>query len=42
VTSDARDLIALMPFARQLGMTIEEASAERVVALLPWHTQLAH
>jgi 1,4-dihydroxy-2-naphthoyl-CoA hydrolase len=40
VTSDARDLIALMPFAEHLGMTIEEASAERVVALLPWQAGL--
>jgi 1,4-dihydroxy-2-naphthoyl-CoA hydrolase len=40
VTSDARDLIALMPFAQHLGMTIEEASAERVVALLPWQAGL--
>jgi uncharacterized protein (TIGR00369 family) len=40
VTSDGQDLIALMPFAKQLGMTIEEAGADRVVALLPWRAEL--
>ncbi|HYS31348.1 MAG TPA: PaaI family thioesterase [Streptosporangiaceae bacterium] len=37
---DLRDLIARMPFAAQLGMTLEEASPERVVALLPWTPRL--
>lgn len=27
-----QDLAALMPFAQQLGMTVEEAGADRVVA----------
>lgn len=40
VTSEAQDLIALMPFATQLGMTLEEASSDRVVALLPWRAEL--
>ncbi len=40
MTSDARDLIAQMPFASQLGMTLEEAGPERVVALLPWRPEL--
>lgn len=40
MTADAQELIALMPFARQLGMTLQEASAERVVALLPWRADL--
>jgi 1,4-dihydroxy-2-naphthoyl-CoA hydrolase len=40
VTSEADDLIALMPFAEQLGMTLQEASAERVVASLPWRSGL--
>jgi 1,4-dihydroxy-2-naphthoyl-CoA hydrolase len=40
VTADAHDLIALMPFARQLGMNLEEATADRVVALLPWQAHL--
>ena len=35
-----QDLAALMPFAQQLGMTVEEASADRVVARLPWTPQL--
>jgi len=37
---DLRDLITRMPFAAQLGMTLEEASPERVVALLPWTPRL--
>ena len=40
MNSDGQDLIALMPFATELGMTIEEASPERVVALLPWRAEL--
>jgi 1,4-dihydroxy-2-naphthoyl-CoA hydrolase len=35
-----QDLAALMPFAQQLGMTVDEASADRVVARLPWTPQL--
>jgi 1,4-dihydroxy-2-naphthoyl-CoA hydrolase len=35
-----QDLAALMPFAQELGMTVEEASADRVVARLPWTPQL--
>jgi uncharacterized protein (TIGR00369 family) len=34
------DLIALMPFGRQLGMTLDEASADRVVARLAWAPEL--
>jgi uncharacterized protein (TIGR00369 family) len=34
------DLIAMMPFAAGLGMTLEEASQDRVVALLPWASRL--
>jgi hypothetical protein len=40
VTSDADELIALMPFAQQLGMILEEAAPERVVASLPWQARL--
>jgi 1,4-dihydroxy-2-naphthoyl-CoA hydrolase len=40
VTADAHELIALMPFAEQLGMTLEEASPDQVVALLPWQPRL--
>lgn len=35
-----QDLAALMPFAQQLGMTVDEASADRVVARLAWTPQL--
>ena len=34
------ELVALMPFARQLGITLDEASADRVVARLAWAPQL--
>ncbi|MGN6794970.1 MAG: PaaI family thioesterase [Streptosporangiaceae bacterium] len=40
MTSDARELIALMPFAEQLGMTLEESRPDRVVAILPWQSRL--
>lgn len=35
-----QDLAVLMPFAQQLGMTVDEASADRVVARLAWAPQL--
>lgn len=34
------DLVALMPFARQLGVVLDEASADRVVARLDWAPDL--
>jgi 1,4-dihydroxy-2-naphthoyl-CoA hydrolase len=37
---DLAQLTALMPFASQLGITILQASAERVVAVLPWKPEL--
>lgn len=40
MTSDAADLIGSMPFAEQLGMTIEELSPDRVVAQLAWQPGL--
>lgn len=40
MSTDLQDLIALMPFAGQLGMTLEEAGPDRVVALLPWEPRL--
>jgi uncharacterized protein (TIGR00369 family) len=40
VTADAHELIALMPFATQLGMTLEKASPDKVVALLAWQPRL--
>lgn len=33
---DNEALIAMMPFAVQLGITLDEAGPERVVATLPW------
>jgi 1,4-dihydroxy-2-naphthoyl-CoA hydrolase len=33
-------LVALMPFAADLGMRLEEATADRVVAVLPWTARL--
>ncbi len=38
--ADLEELIALMPFARQLGMVLDEASADRVVARLAWAPEL--
>ena len=38
--ADPDDLVALMPFARQLGIVVDEASADRVVARLDWAPQL--
>ena len=40
MSADLRDLVALMPFAGQLGMTLDEASPERVAARLPWTPEL--
>jgi uncharacterized protein (TIGR00369 family) len=40
MTADPQDLIALMPFAQQLGMVLDEASADRVVARLAWTPEL--
>jgi uncharacterized protein (TIGR00369 family) len=40
MAADPEDLIALMPFARQLGMVLDEASADRVVARLAWAPEL--
>ncbi len=40
MSTDLSDLVGLMPFAGQLGITLDEASPERVVALLAWSPQL--
>jgi 1,4-dihydroxy-2-naphthoyl-CoA hydrolase len=40
MAADSSALIALMPFAADLGIILEEASAERVVAVLPWAPRL--
>jgi 1,4-dihydroxy-2-naphthoyl-CoA hydrolase len=34
------ELIAMMPFAAELGLRLEEASPDRVVAVLPWAPRL--
>ena len=34
------ELVAMMPFARQLGIVLDEASADRVAARLDWAPQL--
>jgi 1,4-dihydroxy-2-naphthoyl-CoA hydrolase len=34
------ELIAMMPFAAEMGIRLEEASADRVVAVLPWTPRL--
>jgi uncharacterized protein (TIGR00369 family) len=38
--ADLDALVALMPFAAQLGLELDEASADRVVARLDWAPQL--
>jgi 1,4-dihydroxy-2-naphthoyl-CoA hydrolase len=38
--TDLGELVALMPFAGQLGLTVEEADPERVVARLAWAPEL--
>jgi 1,4-dihydroxy-2-naphthoyl-CoA hydrolase len=40
MTDDLAALVALMPFAEHLGVRMEEASAERVVARLSWRPEL--
>lgn len=40
MTADLTALVALMPFAADLGIELEEASADRVVATLPWAARL--
>ncbi len=38
--ADLGELLAMMPFAQQLGMTVDEGSADRVVARLAWAPHL--
>lgn len=38
--AELADLVAMMPFAHQLGLTLVEASPDRVIAELPWTPQL--
>jgi uncharacterized protein (TIGR00369 family) len=40
VAADLPALVALMPFAAELGLVLEEASADRVVARLDWAPRL--
>ena len=40
MTADLVALAALMPFAAELGLVLEEASADRVVARLDWAPRL--
>ena len=40
MATDLGALIALMPFAADLGIELEEASPDRVVATLPWAPRL--
>jgi uncharacterized protein (TIGR00369 family) len=40
VPADPEELVAMLPFARQLGVVVDEASAERVIARLAWAPQL--
>ena len=42
MAADFEKLITLMPFAGHLGITLVEASNERVVADLPWAPQPVH
>jgi uncharacterized protein (TIGR00369 family) len=38
--ADNEAMIAMMPFAAKLGIALEEAGPERVVATLPWAPEL--
>ena len=38
--ADQGDLVALMPFAQQLGVVVDEASTDQVVARLAWAPHL--
>jgi 1,4-dihydroxy-2-naphthoyl-CoA hydrolase len=40
MAADLEELVALMPFARQLGIVVDEASADRVAARLDWAPHL--
>ena len=40
MSSDSEALITMMPFAANLGITLDEAGPERVVATLPWAPHL--
>ncbi|MGW5862925.1 PaaI family thioesterase [Streptomyces sp. NPDC055239] len=39
-TASTADLLAALPFAGHLGITLDEAAADRVTGALPWSAQL--
>jgi acyl-coenzyme A thioesterase PaaI-like protein len=41
-TADLGALLALMPFAEHLGLVLEEATPDRVVARLDWAPHHCH
>jgi 1,4-dihydroxy-2-naphthoyl-CoA hydrolase len=40
MSTDLEALVALMPFAGQIGLTLDEAGPDRVIARLAWAPQL--
>jgi 1,4-dihydroxy-2-naphthoyl-CoA hydrolase len=40
MTADLEALVALMPFAADVGIRLEDATQDRVVAVLPWAARL--
>jgi 1,4-dihydroxy-2-naphthoyl-CoA hydrolase len=40
MTADLEALVALMPFAADVGVRLEDATQDRVVAVLPWAARL--
>jgi 1,4-dihydroxy-2-naphthoyl-CoA hydrolase len=40
VTAELDELVEMMPFAAGMGVGVEEASGDRVVAVLPWTPRL--
>jgi 1,4-dihydroxy-2-naphthoyl-CoA hydrolase len=40
MAADLEALVALMPFAADLGIRLEDATPDRVVAVLPWAARL--
>jgi 1,4-dihydroxy-2-naphthoyl-CoA hydrolase len=40
MSADPADLVALMPFAQHLGLTVDEASPDQVIARLAWAPHL--
>ena len=40
MAAELDDLVSLMPFAVELGLSLEEAGPDRVIAVLPWAQRL--